>query len=341
MFGVGPVMPRSLGELEANSVGHWPESLVTAAASASVIPRLIKTQDQFISILNISDRSPLAWRDALKTTQSLPPNLFLKHLSVLTDIGGEKIVHLKKQFATLPSQVLRFSWQGNEESYRLESVAENSAWTNAALHIDGAGLSEAASLTPAMQDVCMILLWGGSALHPGLPSYLDKCEVGSMLGLADELDRYVRQRYIHVSRITAGADANAIGHLCQSEVERALVAALPGWKLSRSIPGVRAGRKAIDTEFDIVLRSPAGKYAVVEVSFQVTTNSVIERKAGQAKDRQRLLHKHGHVIAYVLDGAGNFRRRTALQTICDFSDCTVTFRGDELNRLADFLRQRG
>lgn len=90
--------------------------------------------------------------------------------------------------------------------------------------------------------------------------------------------------------------------------------------------------------FDVVAESPSGKYCAIEVSFQVTTNSVIERKAGQAQARQRILHKHGHKIAYVVDGAGNFQRNSALSTICQFSDCAVTFRSDELEKLASYLR---
>jgi len=70
----------------------------------------------------------------------------------------------------------------------------------------------------------------------------------------------------------------------------------------------------------------------------VTTNSTIERKAGQAGARQRLLYDSGHRIAYVIDGAGNFQRRSALSTICESSDCTVSFKDDELDALVAFLK---
>lgn len=61
--------------------------------------------------------------------------------------------------------------------------------------------------------------------------------------------------------------------------------------------------------------------------------------ADQAADRQQLLHDAGHKIAYVIDGAGNFQRRSALSTICHHSDCTVTFKDEELNALVAFLQQ--
>jgi len=80
------------------------------------------------------------------------------------------------------------------------------------------------------------------------------------------------------------------------------------------------------------------KYAAVEVSFQVTTNSTIERKAGQAKGRYEQIEKAGHRIAYVIDGAGNFQRETAMRTMLSHSHCSVAFSRDELNVLCNFLR---
>jgi len=75
------------------------------------------------------------------------------------------------------------------------------------------------------------------------------------------------------------------------------------------------------------------------VSFQFTTNSTIERKSGQAEARQRLLRAKGHRIAYVIDGAGNFERSSAIATIAAHCDEIVTFKDDELDRLAEYLRR--
>ncbi|MFC1936768.1 restriction endonuclease, partial [Chloroflexota bacterium] len=81
------------------------------------------------------------------------------------------------------------------------------------------------------------------------------------------------------------------------------------------------------------------KQIAVEVSFQVTTNSTIERKAGQAKNRYDQIEDKGYKIAYVIDGAGNFERETALGTICDHSHCTVAFSRNELEILCRFIRE--
>lgn len=51
------------------------------------------------------------------------------------------------------------------------------------------------------------------------------------------------------------------------------------------------------------------------------------------------MHRHGHRIAYVLDGAGNFERSSALQTIINFSDCTASYSDAEIKRLAATIKK--
>ncbi len=90
--------------------------------------------------------------------------------------------------------------------------------------------------------------------------------------------------------------------------------------------------------FDIVVER-GNKKVGIEVSFQVTTNSTIERKAGQAADRYKLMHTNGYKIAYVLDVSGNFQRKTAVSTICQNSDCTVAYSKKEFQILSDWLER--
>ena len=184
----------------------------------------------------------------------------------------------------------------------------------------------------------MLLLFGGAALVSGLPSEVEeKCVLGHLIGQTNELDTFVKQRYIWVSRITSGATSNSLGNLIQQYVFDYLKVKLPTWDFSQKrIIDITQNTRTL-TSFDLVAVSPTKKCCAIEASFQVTTNSVIERKAGQAQERQQQLHKLGHKIAYIIDGAGNFQRQSALKTICQHSDCTVTFKDSELNTLVEFL----
>jgi hypothetical protein len=148
---------------------------------------------------------------------------------------------------------------------------------------------------------------------------------------------------IACSRITAGSKSNTLGQIAQNFVKKYLEDNLNltnvNIQSNGNLPSVThvEDNKRL-TKFDIVVYK-GNKYVAIEVSFQVTTNSVIERKAGQAKSRFEQIEKHGYKIAYVLDGAGNFQRQNALSTICAYSHCTVAFSVNELNVLCEFLKE--
>jgi hypothetical protein len=148
-----------------------------------------------------------------------------------------------------------------------------------------------------------------------------------------------------VSAILRGATSNELGQEIQKYVKEFLEDYFKGrgwsFRQNATIPSISQTEDAREITFDIVAQSPANRYFAIEVSFQVTTNSVIERKAGQAQSRYEKLHNAGHKIAYVIDGAGNLERETALRTICDYSDCTIAFSTEELKLLAEFLDKHG
>ena len=335
---------RTLKDLEANAINFWPKALADRERASSVIPLLIASQEKFISLLHVADKTPAAWKQILSAASALPGNLFLKHLMILCDVGGEQLDRHYTSFCNrkaFSTRTMHFNWRNAQHEYAFQSIGPARRWTNARLHVSGRGLAKQRGIDSAMEDVAMLLLFGGSATDADVPDEVtERCVLGSLIGRKDELEQFVRQRYIHVSRITGGAKANAMGQLCQEYVRERLANSLPGWDLRQhTIPGITQNAGKTDIGFDIVAISPGKQYCAIEVGFQVTTNSVFERKCGQAADRQHMLHKAGHRIAYVLDGAGNFRRSSALQTICDHSDYTSTLRDDELDKLADFLRK--
>jgi hypothetical protein len=327
-------------ELRKNGLMFWPSALATKEKEASVVPRLIETQDKFISLLHVADKSPVTWKEVLPSTSGLPANLFLKHLMVLADLGGEPLNRLKPQIgAIFTKRIMEYVWRDSNHSYKFKSMESRKSWGNNSLGVDGKGLQTPQKLSEAMEDVAMLLLFGGASINAALPEILEqRCVLGALLGQKAELDKFVRQRYIWVSKIISGAAANKLGHFAQDYVKERLQAFLPNWDFSKkTIPQVSQTGGRTDTAFDMIAESPSGKFCAIEVSFQFTTNSTIERKAGQAKSRHEVLARRDHKIAYVIDGAGNFERASALNTICRYSDCTVTFKDEEIKRLAKFL----
>lgn len=332
-------MIRNPTDLEVNALKFWSLEIAEQERNSSIIPLLIRTQDKFISLLNIANAEPFAWKSVLAKTKDLSGNLFLKHLIVLSDIGGEKLMRFKKELSNIfENDRMEFIWNSKKYIYKFQTLSAKQDWSNKNLRVDGVGLTNSHELSPIIEDVANLLLFGGASLTENIPEEIElKCILGGMIGHEQELQTFVKQRYIWVSRITGGATANSLGNLAQQYVVDYLKAKLPKWDFSKKqIPHISQNNRT-PLKFDIVGKSPKGNYCGIEASFQVTTNSTIERKAGQAQSRQKLLHKAGHKVAYVIDGAGNFQRASALRTICQFSDCTVTYKDSELDKLAKFL----
>jgi len=336
---------RTFEELEKLASKFWPAELSELEAKLSVVPLLLKTQDQFISILSV-ETPDLEGLFKIIEASSLPANLFLKHLVILADFGGEPLQRVSREFERLfPTGALNYYWHGEPHSYKFQALP-NRSFSNKNLHIDGRHLVEQHPLDDLKKDAIALLLFGGaySGENRDVTAMLARCEIGDYLGKPDELESFIKQRYIWVSRITGGAKANNLGQLAQKFVaeyiEKHLGIDSIDIKSGGRLPGVThtdslTGR---ETAFDLVVTN-GSKYVAIEVSFQVTTNSTIERKAGQAKSRYEQIKRAGHKIAYVIDGAGNFQREQAMRTILSHSHCSVAFSRSELDILCDFLRE--
>ncbi len=333
---------KSFEELEKVASKFWPAEVSEKEATLSVIPLLIDTQDQFISILSVETESFEKLLEVVGAA-TIPSNLFLKHLVILADFGGEMLQRISAEYGSLfPKGTLNYYWRGEQKTYAFKSLAETKL-TNTRLKIDGKKLFEDCDFDDIQKDTIALLLFAGTTGNGDkeVTSALGKCMIGDLLGKPDELTKFIKQRYIWVSRITGGATANTLGQIAQDFVAKYIsehlnVSVQRGGRLPNvTHTDAETGRP---TSFDLVV-SKNDKYVAIEVSFQVTTNSVIERKAGQARSRYEQVQKAGHRIAYVLDGAGNFQRETALRIICAHSDCTVAFSSSELDALCAFIRE--
>lgn len=326
-------------ELENRASLWWPDFLAEKQSSTSVLPKLLETQDKFLNILSLCGDSPEQVFDLVEAAE-LPANVFVKHLVVLADYGGEPISRLNNQIDDLfPKGEMRYTWKGEDYEYEFKEIPTKGLG-NRKLDIDSSSLTEPVEMDDIKRDIIMVLLHGASSNGNEDASPLEKCTVGQLMGSEDELEEFVRQRYIEVSRITGGARANDLGHIAEDYVRDYLEENLPSdYNFQTSIPGVTQNDGRTPIRFDIVIEHQ-NTHIALEVSFQVTTNSTIERKSGQAEARQRRVHEQGDFIGYVVDGAGNFERRSALKTICNHSDITVAYTNSELEKLKKFVEER-
>jgi len=337
---------RTVDELRKAASMQWPADIAQKESDASVIPKLLETQDNFISILSVPVSDVDGLFQIMEMTE-LPGNLLLKHLVVLADFGGEQLQRVNSDFdAFFPKEdgkrVMRYRRGSSLQSYTFQELPVSGRLTNARLHISGTKLLKKQPFDALSKDVAMLLMFGSAVESEDVARKLASCEIGDYLGKSGELARFVKQRYIWVSRVTAGARSNTMGQLAQAHVKEYLEAniGVPGLSVASNgtLPGVYEREESKPSRFDVVV-DDGTKFVGIEVCFQVTTNSVIERKAGQASGRFDQINDAGYRVAYVLDGAGNMTaRESAVRDICNHSHCTVAFTPTELDVLCEFLR---
>lgn len=192
----------------------WPAELLEDAAKLSVIPILLRTQDEFIAILSV----PVAdLRNLFRivNASTFSGNLFVKHLALLADFGGEQFQRINSNFGTLfKDRQLEYLWNGQQHTYSFQALPV-AHLTNDRLGISNQKLLKARKLDKLLQDVTAILIFGNACTNETTAGVLSKCEIGDYLGQGERLEQFIRQRYIWVSRITMGSRSNNLGQLAQ------------------------------------------------------------------------------------------------------------------------------
>jgi hypothetical protein len=110
---------KTFEQLEAVASKFWSAELSETESKLSIIPLLLETQDQFINIISVETPS-LEKLFTVVESASLPANLFLKHLVILADFGGEMLQRISAEFKKLfPSGELHYLWHGKQQTYKL------------------------------------------------------------------------------------------------------------------------------------------------------------------------------------------------------------------------------
>ncbi len=336
---------RTLVELQANAVMHWSKDMLEKANSFSALPVLLETQDEFIALLKVASKSPLSWKTVLNESKALTPSVFLKHLMVLSDLGGEALNKLSPLSDSFEDKCIRFHWEGEQHVYRLLEIGDKCPLTNSSLKVEAKSVIGNKVMSDRMHDVIMLILFGALDPDNNLPEEAQqRCAIGSLLGKPEDITNLVKENYIRVSKQLSGERANSLGHASQRYVASTLKDVLPkGWFIQEegNLTGVsHSDENEKLTNFDLVVKSPKGKEFGIEVSFQVTTNSTIERKARESNALYRKVCEAGHKLCYVIDGAGNINvRKKAIGMICEHSNCTVAMSKEEIEHMASFMME--
>lgn len=341
---------RSIDELETHACKWWPKEVRDAAQKISILQVLLDTQDKFISILKLIDLSQQESTFRLIEASSITYQLFLKHLIVLTDFGGEPLQRINKDFLDIfPDKKIEYDVGFGHQLYEFKALPTRGTLNNKKMQIDTIGnLTGTTKDINLAKDLIILLLFGAAASTAEARAILFKCGTYGHLGNSEGIDEFIKQNYIRVSRIIGGRTASDMGNVAQQYVVEYLAKELGknyNVRSNGTIPGVTQNDGITLTTFDVVVDrvndvSRHKKHVAIEVTFQETSNSTIERKGGQARDRFEKITSSRNYIAYIIDGAGNFARRSAVGTICENSHCNVAYTPEEFMLLVEFIKEK-
>ena len=340
---------RTIQELEAVGSKWWPEEVKREAEKMSILQYLLDTQGKFISLLNLADRTDIAQIFSLIEASKFGWHLFLKHLMILSDLGSEQLQRFNASFSELfTDKSLVYKMGDREYFYSFTSLPVKGSPSNKKLQIDSIqGLHDSCRNENLCKDLIVLLLFGAYSANAGTRAVLEKCKLGSLLGEKSKITAYVKQNYIRVSRIVGGKTANDLGNAAQLYAVRYLSEKLgKEYRVvsNGTIPGVQLDDDK-EATFDIVVDRMADEgrfkpYVGIEVSFQETSNSTVERKGREARARFQSTINRRSYVAYIIDGAGNFSRTSAANDMCLNSHCNVGYTEKEFQLLIEFIKEK-
>ena len=340
---------RSIKDLEKVGSKWWPKEVRDEAMKVSILQYLLDTQEKFISLLTLADRNKPEKLFSLIDASDFEYHLFLKHLILLTDVGSEPIQRFNTSFKEIfPNGQIDFTIGKKRHSYIFVALPTKGVPNNKKMQSDTLENLEAPCRNVDLcKDLIMLLIYGAASDLKRTASVLYKCNAYEYLGQEELIKKYVRQNYIRVSRIVGGKEATDLGNVAQSYAVRYLAEHLgEDYNVvnAGTIPGVQMDDNK-EVTFDIVVDriSDVGKYKKyvgIEVSFQETSNSTIERKAREARARFQNTNNKRCYVAYIIDGAGNFSRTAAVTDLCDNSHCNVAYTPSEFDLLIEFIKEK-
>lgn len=340
---------RTIDDLEKIGSKWWPKEVRDEANKVSILHTLLDTQENFISLLKLTTIKPFNLFQLIEVSP-MRLNMFLKHLAILTDFGAEPMKRINTNFAEVfPGRILNYKIGDESYSYTFKALPVRGTLDNKKMRIDTTKhLLEGKYNKELCEDLIMMLIFGGSACTPRTRAILYKCNVSNLLGKNNEIESYVRTNYIRVSRILAGKESNDLGNVAESYVVEYIKNKIGNAYNVQShghIPGITDNDGKTFITFDVVVdriddNSKYKKHVAIEISFQETTNSVVERKGGEAESRFSKIVNTRNYIAYIIDGGGNFERKNAMSDLCRFSHCNVAYTNEELDLLIKFIKEK-
>jgi hypothetical protein len=317
---------------------YWPPQIRAEVASQSFLDTMMATYPLFRQVMHDSRdfNSLLANIRILNNSNELPMNVFLRHCMLFSDLGWEAI---KKWFGDAYAEVFPEGLLTAQNLQQAIPLIRQGKIRTSSAHITSSYDYALKEAERQQIEALIFVLFYGSDVNDQV---MGKCNLAVYLSDDGSLfDADSQVKYIQVSRQTGGAAAAIGGSLLENRIAIDPITEL----LSTEYPNLRFSMSK-EHEFATGQRMTSDQWFVsevnnravaLEVSFQETTNSTIERKRRDAQNRQRLFPINV-VSAFVLDGVGTLdHRHNAVRDIIQYSDIVVSARPDQVEYLGRFI----
>jgi len=308
-----------------NGMWFWTTDLLPDDLYGDETERVLNTKDQFTAILRASDADEIV-SDLLRADLRNP--LLLQHCMLTTDIGKETLDRLAFFLSHDGVDTVEIDAASTTREYRIQRLADPD--------FSVANRSFDSFTEEGFEDIFTVLCFG--SCMPLLSEYVTfrRCRLGEICGDETAIADYFADLYVLFSDQTKGRVRVKKGRAPERLVRQTLDTVTAQSDLSYTsdnrVPDMPEEDE--DQEFDFVLVDD-DRYVAIEVAFQETTNSTLERKARQSRELFPLFEHRDCELIHVVDGAGYFERSNALRQMVEFSHLAVSL--GELDELERYL----
>ena len=197
---------RSIKDLEKVGCKWWPKEVRDEAMKVSILQYLLETQDEFISLLTLADKSKPEKLFNILDASDFEYHLFLKHMILLTDVGSEPLQRFNSSFGEIfPNGKLEFAIGKQKHSYTFTALPTKGVPNNKKMQSDTLeNLSAPCRNVELCKDLIMFLIYGAASTTAHTAAVLYKCNAYEYLGnqslLRDAIKNNSYRKFWHDSR---------------------------------------------------------------------------------------------------------------------------------------------
>lgn len=306
-----------MNDLKRTGKWFWSDEFIEDYKS----PLIDDLEFYYSKILNVIKNSTKFNLVTNLVEMEIPTEILLKNLMIILDTSAETLDRIAMYLnykgidhLTIDNQVIKMKKFGKDKKISLSNKNIANA-DNALKH-----------------DIISILSFGYSSVEIGRFSSIKFCKLSKFANNPDLLDQHLRYLPLNSSSQIKQLRAVNFGQQLEKLVLKKIASVQEklGFELSLD-------RRYFGQQFDLVLEK-SDKFVVIEIAFQETTNSTLERKGKQAKNGlYESINAKGNKLIYIVDGAGYFKRIRALENLIEYSHFITNVSDEGLEDLIIFL----